>query len=253
MVESVRLVEEAIKTTEKKKRIDIIDAARGFSVLLMVIHHAFYDIYAFLDGPEWIYRNPYFMFLQIIFIGIFIFVSGIASRFSRGNIERGAIVMVFAIIITYVTVRMESPIYFGILHLLGSFMIFYGLTRKLWDNIPRVAAPCIYISLIILSVLARECWSPVSDNPVIRDLLSVFGWRQERWVNADYQSVLPWIFVFLLGTWVGEYIREGKFPKWFYKTNIPFLPLVGRNALAIYMLHQPVLYGLTMLVLYLRT
>jgi len=237
---------------EKKKRIKIIDAARGFAVTLMVIHHAFYDIYAFLDGPKWLYRNPVFMFLQVIFIGVFIFVSGIASRFSRGNVERGSIVIVLAMIITYITVRMDTPIYFGILHLLGSFMIFYGLTRKLWDNIPRKAAPYIYITLIIICVLLRVYLSPVSENPVIRDLLSVLGWRQQGWRNADYQTVLPWIFVFLLGTWLGEYIKEGKFPKWFYDFKVPVFPFIGRNALPIYMLHQPLLYGLTMLVLYLR-
>jgi len=238
---------------EKKKRIDIIDAARGFSVLLMVIHHAFYDIYAFLDGPVWLYRNPVFMFMQIIFIGVFILVSGIASRFSRGNIERGSIVIVFAVIITYITVRVGSPIYFGILHLLGSFMIFYGLTRKIWDRIPRKVAPYIYIALIALTALARAHFSPTSENPVLRDLLSIFGWRQQGWVNADYQTVLPWIFVFLFGTWVGGYIREGKFPKWFYEFKVPVFPFIGRNALVIYVAHQPVLYGLTMLVLYLRT
>jgi uncharacterized membrane protein len=31
----------------------------------------------------------------------------------------------------------------------------------------------------------------------------------------------------------------------------PFFPLVGRNALLVYVLHQPVLYGATMLAAYL--
>jgi len=235
---------------EKKKRIEIIDALRGFAIILMVIHHALYNTWAFLDAPYWLYSNPVFNALQAFFIGLFILISGISSRFSRGNVERGSIVIVIAIIITYVTVRMEMPIYFGILHLLGFFMIFYGLTRKFWDKIPGKIAPFIYIALIILGTLARIFLSPTSDNPVISDLLSVLGWYQPDFINFDKQVILPWIFVFLFGTWVGEYIREGRFPARFYEIKVPFFPFVGRNALLIYVFHQPILFGITVLIAY---
>jgi len=231
---------------KEKKRIEIIDALRGFSVIMMVIHHALYNTAVFLGAPWWLYSNPVFNALQLIFIGIFIVVSGVSSRFSRGNIERGSIVIVIAVIITYVTNRMDMPIYFGILHLLGFFMIFYGLTRKFFDNLPRKAAPYIYIGLILISIAAREFLSPTSDNLILRDLLSVLGWWQPGFVNYDNQVILPWIFIFLFGTWAGEYIREGRFPTWFYEKRVLFFPLVGRNALMIYVLHQPILFGITM-------
>jgi uncharacterized membrane protein len=230
----------------KMKRIELIDALRGFAVTLMVIHHALYNLVAFLDAPSWLYRNPIFNVLQVLFVGLFIAVSGVSSRFSRGNVERGSIVIVIAIIITYITVRMEMPIYFGILHLLGFFLIFYGLTNKLWNKIPRKTAPYIYIALVITSVLMRMRFSPSSDNIVISDLLSVLGWRQPDYVSYDYQTILPWIFIFLFGTWAGEFIREGKFPLWFYEMKVPFFPFVGKNALIIYVLHQPILVGITM-------
>jgi len=233
---------------EKKKRIEIIDALRGLAVTLMVIHHALYNSAAFLGAPWWVYSNPVFRVLQALFVGLFIAISGVSSRFSRGNIERGSIVIVISVIITYVTTRMEMPINFGILHLLGFLMIFYGLTRKLWDKIPRKIAPYIYIVLTIVTALMRVYLSPSSDNLVIRDLLSVLGWRQPGFVSFDYQTILPWIFVFLFGTWAGEYVREGKFPSWFYEMKVPFFPFVGRNALLIYVLHQPVLYGVAMLI-----
>jgi len=235
---------------EKKKRIEIIDALRGFAVTLMVIHHALYNTTAFLDAPWWLYRNPVFDMLQALFIGLFLVISGVSSRFSRGNVERGSIVIVIAMLITYVTVRMEMPIYFGILHLLGFLMIFYGLTRKLWDNIPGKIAPFVYLVLITISILARVYLSPVSDNLVLRDLLSVLGWYQKGFVNFDKQVILPWIFIFLLGTWIGEYIREGRFPARFYEIKVPFFPFVGRNALLVYVLHQPILFGITMAIAY---
>jgi len=236
---------------EKKKRIEIIDALRGFAVTLMVIHHALYNVWAFLDAPSWVYHNPVFNVLQALFVGLFIMISGVSSRFSRGNLERGSIVIVIAVIITYVTMRMHMPITFGILHLLGFLMIFYGLTRKLWDSIPKNIAPLIYIALILITTLMRIYLSPSSDNLVLRDLLSVLGWRQPGFVSFDYQTILPWIFIFLFGTWMGEYIREGKFPPRFYELKTPFFPSVGRNALIVYVLHQPVLYGITMGIRYL--
>jgi len=233
---------------EKKKRIEIIDALRGFAICLMVIHHALYNTWAFLDAPWWLYRNPVFDALQAFFIGLFIIISGVSSRFSRGNIERGSIVIVVAMIITYVTVRMEMPIYFGILHLLGFLMIFYGLTKKFWDNLPGKVAPVVYLTLVAASILARVYLSPTSEIPVLRDLLSVLGWYQKGFVNFDKQVILPWIFIFLIGTWIGGYIREGKFPARFYEIKVPFFPFIGRNALLVYVLHQPVLFGITMVI-----
>jgi uncharacterized membrane protein len=233
---------------KRKKRIEIIDALRGFAVTLMVGHHALYYCAVFLDAPWWLYRNPVFDVLQAFFIGLFICLSGVSSRFSRGNIERGSIVIVIAVIITYVTNRLDMPIYFGILHLLGTFMIFYGLTHKLWDKIPRKAAPYLYIALTIAGTMARVYLSPTSENAIIQDLLSVLGWRQQGFVSYDYQVILPWVFVFLFGTWAGVYIREGRFPKWFYEARFPLFPLIGRNALLIYVLHPPAFYGVVMLI-----
>jgi len=233
---------------EKKERIEIIDALRGFAVTLMVIHHALYNMAVLLDAPWWLYRNPVFDVLQAFFIGLFITISGISSRFSRDNVKRGCIVIVFAFLITYITTGMDMPINFGILHLLGFLMLFYGVTRKLWDNIPGKAAPVIYISLVIASVFARVYLSPVSDNYALHDILSILGWRQQGFISYDYQPVLPWIFVFLFGTWAGKYIMERKFPGWFYNVKVPVFPFIGRHALVIYIAHQPVLFGLTYLI-----
>jgi len=145
------------------------------------------------------------------------------------------------------------PITFGILHLLGFLMIFYGLAGKLLDKIPKNIAMFLYATLTVLSAYAKSNFSPSSENLVIRDILSVLGWKQPGFVSYDYQTILPWIFVFLFGTVVGVYIRDGKFPAWFYEKKVPFFPLVGRNALLIYVLHQPVLVGATLGISYLIT
>ena len=237
---------------KQKGRIEIIDALRGISVVLMVIHHMLYNLAAFLGAPWWLFSNPVFNVLQLFFAGLFIALSGVSSRFSRGNVERGAKALLLAVVITYVTVRIGMPIWFGVLHLLGFSMLFFGLTSKFWDLLPRKVAPIAYLALIVSSSLARSHLSPISDSDWIRDILSVLGFRQEGFTSYDYFPLLPWLFVFLLGTWTGLYIRERKLPSWFYSASVPVFPKIGRRALLVYMLHQPVLYGIVMAIASLR-
>lgn len=231
-----------------KKRIDIIDALRGLSVILMVIHHALYDLVVFLGAPSWLFWNPVFNVLHYVFAGLFIFLSGVSSQFSRSNINRGLKVFAIALVLTIITSLpfVNSPIRFGVLHLLGFCMVFYGLSRKVWDKIPRVIAPVIYIVLLVGTALA------VGLIQIDVSFLWMFGWFRPSFYSADYFPIFPWLFVFLLGTWAGFYIIENKLPKWFYETRVLVFPAVGRKALLIYILHQPILYGIVMLIIYLK-
>jgi uncharacterized membrane protein len=181
------------------------------------------------------------------FAGLFIFLSGVSSQFSRSNIKRGLKVFAIAMMFTIVTSlpMLNMPIRFGVLHLLGFCMIFYGVTRKAWDGIPRLIAPVLYIVLLVGTALAVG----LIDIPV--SYLYMFGWTAPGFYSSDYFPIFPWLFVFLLGTWAGFYIKENKLPAWFYEKRVPVFPAVGRKALLIYILHQPVLYGIIMLIVYL--
>jgi len=251
---------------ESNKRIDLIDALRGLAVVMMVIHHMLYNLAAFLGAPWWVFTNPVFDFLQYIFIGLFLFLSGVSSRFSRSNVRRGLIAIALAIGISVVTFVMGMPIWFGILHLLGVCMVFFGLTRKFWDLIPGKAAPVVFIPLIAASALARAYAALTSESLWMRNFLAILGWLQPDrfdktllpWHDGfvfgsyDYQPIFPWILVFLLGTYAGIYIRERRLPNRFYEQKVPFFPIVGRKALIIYILHQPVMYGIVQGVLFIK-
>jgi len=222
------------------KRIEIIDGLRGLAVVLMVIHHFLYDLCEFLGAPWWLFSNPVFNFLHYVFAGLFIMLSGVSSRFSRSNIKRGIKVLIVAFVIYLVTLFMKMPIRFGVLHLLGFCMVFYGLTYKVWDSIPDLIMPILCVLLLVGSALA------VNLIKIDSKFLWMFGWTYPNFYSADYFPIFPWLFVFLLGTWIGKYIKDEKFPRWFYEAHIPFFPAIGKKALIIYIVHQPVLYGLTM-------
>lgn len=228
---------------ERRERIQSIDAIRGFCIILMVAYHFFYDLVFFLGAPNWIFSNQVFDILQPFFAGVFIILSGVSSRFSRSNTRRGVKVVVAALIITLVTWFMGNIVVFGILHLLGVCMIFYGLTGRLWDKIPEKCAPFIYIGLAIIAVLVRG-----AVNPTQTDIFFVFGFCTRSFYSSDYFPLLPWLFIFLLGTWLGKLVRDKRLPQWVHTVNPPAFPAIGRKSLVIYVLHQPVLYGVTMLI-----
>ena len=66
--------------------------------------------------------------------------------------------------------------------------------------------------------------------------------------SADYFSIIPWLFVFLFGAFIGKLAKEEKFPKGMYKQRSKFLCFVGKNSLWVYILHQPAIY-LVMLII----
>lgn len=224
------------------KRIRLIDGLRGLAVVLMVIHHFLYDLVYFMNLPSWLFSNPVFNVLHYIFAGLFILLSGVSSRFSRSNINRGLKVIGIAILFTVVTCLIHMPIIFGVLHLLGFCMLFYGLTHRLWEKCTSVCFPIVCVLLT-----AASAWA-TGNIAIESKWLWMLGWTYDGFVSFDYFPLLPWIFIFLLGTSLGGAIREGKLPKWFYTADIPVFSQIGKHSLIIYILHQPVLYVITILI-----
>ncbi len=208
----------------------------------MVIHHFLFDLVVFLGAPEWLFYNPVFNFLHYVFAGLFVTLSGVSSRFSRSNVKRGIKVLVVAYAMTVVTYFMNIPIRFGVLHLLGFSMIIYGLTGKFLDRLPRRFALLLYAVLVAIL-------TPVTTLVTVKArFLWMFGFIYDGFFSSDYFPIFPWLFVFLFGTVVGMYIKERRFPEWFYTLDPPVFPAIGRHALLIYIVHQPVLYGITLLI-----
>jgi len=117
-------------------------------------------------------------------------------------------------------------------------MIIYGLCGKHLDKIPRKAAVVLWIFLFIacdVFVLNRTYEIPG---------LWWLGIHSSGFYSADYYPLLPWIFMFFIGTRMGQYVAEGRFPQGFYSAKPTKLGTMGRHALLIYLAHQPVCYGL---------
>ena len=68
------------------------------------------------------------------------------------------------------------------------------------------------------------------------------GFYPEGFISADYFALLPWLFLF----WAGYFAHRliGREQMGVLRSSV-CLPLgwLGRHSLLLYMLHQPVLYG----------
>ncbi len=226
---------------DSKGRIQIIDGLRGISIFLMVLYHFGFDLVAFVGAPPGLIFNPVLAILQPLFAGIFIFVSGISCRFSRNNLKRGLLLLAFGVGITVVTFFMAMPVWFGIIHFLGLAPIIYLLLRPLLDKVSRPALIVIYIVLYLCAMVFTSRYYNVN-------FLWWLGFRPEGFASADYFPILPWIFIYLAGTWAGSYIVERRLPESFYTFKVPVFAAIGRNTLIIYILHQPVLYVITLII-----
>ena len=119
-------------------RIDIIDALRGVSILLMVVYHFGYDMVMYGRWPDWILFNPAINTLQSVFAGVFILLCGFSCRYSRNNPRRGILLLTLAAIISVATYLADTPIYFGILHFLGVSVLIYSAAPKFFRASLRI-------------------------------------------------------------------------------------------------------------------
>lgn len=244
----------------KRKRIYFLDELRGFAILCMIVHHAFLDVGDVL-GLTWGYRIfDALCTVQPAFWAIFIIISGICSRLSRNTIKRGFVVLGAGLIITLFTAVIMpmfgftgSEIYFGILHCLGCCMIITGLLMPVISKINyKLGAVISAFSFIFTygintgTMLFTLIKLPASWYQY--DFLAPLGVYSKNFESADYFSIIPWLFLFLFGAFIGKLAKNENLPKFMYKQRSKFLCTVGKNSLWVYILHQPAIYLIMLII-----
>ena len=240
--------------TPQKNRIWELDALRGICILCMIVVHFVFDLneFASLDliMPGW------FNFCQRYGHILFILISGICAALASRSFRRGMIVFGAGLLITGVTLFMvyvlkfnrSLSIFFGILHLLGICMMLFPLFKKL----PVWALAVLGAGFVALGVWLAALEPVAVSFPSAQGLLlGAIGIRPAGFYSGDYFPIFPNLGWFLLGAVLGRTAyrrRESLLPK----VNADFFLLrffrfCGRHSLWIYLLHQPVLAGLTML------
>lgn len=243
---------------ELKKRIHLMDEIRGFDVLLMVAFHWFYVLGYLLEVPLGVTLFNFFRPAEPFFAGLFIVICGISCHLSRSNLKRGLLLAGVAVGLSAVMYLFmpEQMIWFGILHFLALAILVFVPLRRLVERIPPAAgiAVCLVLALLTWNLIGNTCRigpggalaAPLPDWMKAQVWLYPLGLGRGPGDAADYFPFFPWIFIFFIGCFIGVWAKAGSFPDFAYRRRVPFLSFVGRHALPIYLVHQPVFYGIGM-------
>lgn len=236
------------------KRYWQIDTARGIAVILMISYHTLYDL-DFLQIVSLPLRSMSVR-LMLYPIGIlFLSLVGFSLVLSykrylndkksvppfRKYGKRGLFLFSLALIITAVTwvYPHDGFIVFGVLHCISLSIIFsyWFITRPTLALISGIA-------LIFLGILFYQI-------TVSTPYLFWIGLKTSSFYTLDYFPLIPWFGVVLIGIFFGQktytilqkkYNVSEKPPK----VAIPFT-FLGKHALVIYFIHQPIVFGLIIL------
>ncbi len=244
---------------KSRQRIHFLDELRGFAVFCMVFYHAFFTTGYVFKWSFGITLMNFFSPAEPFFAGLFILISGIASNLSHSNIERGAKLFFIAYAVTVVSffaVGEKEAIRFGILHMLSVSMMLYGILTKVSRLIPTIIGIAVNALLFVFTFTVQLGYFQIPFVTRIfppaelykTDILYPLGFPGTGFVSGDYFPLLPWLFLFFAGGFLGKYAAAKKFPSFTYKKHCPPFSFIGRHALIIYVLHQPVIFGICELV-----
>lgn len=226
----------------KRERFAELDHLRGLAVSMMIIYHAAFDLQVFagwnLDVLRggWLILARSTLILFLLLVGISFAVSS-RKRAEQGRslwpraMRRAAVVGGLAAVISIGTYAFDPTNYvrFGILHCIAASI----LLLPLFYRIRRFA--------ILITPLTLLPWYLATLLP--SEGLLPFGLTPAGFQSIDYVPLLPWFAIVLIGLWLG-WLGYERYPQW--RTSMPTLSMsplrwMGRNALLIYLVHQPIL------------
>ena len=225
-----------------RRRFDVLDVWRTLAIVLMVAYHFLYDLYIFgVISANQLFSAPLNVLERFICCS-FILLAGASARFSRNNLRNGLVVLGAGLVVQIGAAAAGQTIRFGVLMLLGSSMVLWHFLGKGLQKLPgwSVAAG----SGVLF--FAARWWT--GRTAVSVPWLYPLGFTAPGFYSADYFPLLPWFFLFLTGTALGGWClahRENRL----LTVSLPrALTWPGRHSLIIYVLHQPVLYGISYLI-----
>lgn len=234
----------------RPSRLHGIDALRGFTVLSMVAYHFMYDVNIIYGrSPNW-YREPQVFFWQQCICWCFILISGFVWPWGKSkNLRRGIVINLWGLAITAVScIAVPSEaIWFGVLNFIGcAVLLLIPLDKGLKRLNPWLG---LALSFLLFWLFRHVDSGYLSLGSLFRldlpralyttRLLTPLGFPYPGFRSSDYFPMLPWFFLYLCG-----YFFHGIFmahPGWQrpFAGNIPVLGFIGRRALPVYVLHQP--------------
>lgn len=235
---------------ESPRRVRAFDIWRGFSVISMVLFHYCYDL-RYLSGLALPWFAPPLQDIWRASISwSFIFIAGCMCALSRNNLRRGGVYALFAAAIWVATTvaAVDTPISFGVIYCMAACTLTEWLLERLHAQ-PRgyVAAMLLMAGFVLLlglpdGTVGLGPWRLAVPRAFYStEWLSWLGLPGPRFASGDYYPLLPYLLLYLAGTACGSLWHQRGYPAWAYRDVARPLQLIGRHALLVYVVHQPVL------------
>lgn len=239
----------------KKKRLDLLDTIRGIVLVSMIIYHAVWNM-VYIYGMNWKWYRSYGAYLwQQSICWTFILLSGFCFSLGKRHLKSGLMVFGGGLVVTAVTllVMPENRVVFGVLTCIGSCILILTFSEKGLRKIPAEAGVVISFLLFLIMKNINNGYLGLGE---MRFLELPKGWYQNYvtayfglpfrgFYSTDYFSLFPWLFLFITGFYLYKIVEKYHiFKKGFWQISIPAFSFLGRHSLLIYLLHQPVIYGI---------
>lgn len=244
-------MEKLAKNKTAPGRYALLDELRGLDLVSMMLYHACWDL-AFLFGVEmkWYAATPGHLWQQSI-CWVFILLSGFCVPLGHHTLRRGATVFGAGVLVTAVTLLFmpEERVIFGVLTFLGAAMLLTGILEPLLQKVPPAAGLVVSAVLFALCYSVSSGWVGVGSWKLLLPqglyanyLTAFFGFYPEGFFSTDYFALLPWIFLFWAGYFGHRSIGRARMEPLRRSVCAP-LGWMGRHSLVLYLLHQPVIFG----------
>ena len=232
-------------------RYALLDELRGLDLVSMMLYHACWDLVFLFDvNMRWYAGTPGRLWQQTI-CWVFILLSGFCAPFGRYMLRRGTVVFGAGAVVTLATLVFmpEGRGIFGVLTFLGAAMLLTGVLEPLLKKVMPA------VGLAVSAVLFAVCypvglgwvglggWKLMLPQSLYANYFTAFlGFYPDWFYSADYFGLLPWLFLF----WAGYYLHKAVGRRRMEPLRRPVCPALGwmgRHSLLLYLLHQPVIYG----------
>ena len=231
----------------------MLDTMRGLTLISMIAYHTVWDmVYIFDVKWDWYKSDMAYIWQQSI-CWSFILLSGFCWSFGKVKCKRALTVFLAGIVITVVTLiaMPQERIIFGVLTFLGTAMFLMIPLDKILSKF-KPAIGFVVSFLLFLAVRNVNEGELGFEGIVLMELpdgwyrgwlATYLGFTESSFFSTDYFSVLPWIFLFITGYFLHGIMKQKGWFVYLEKGKCVWLENLGKNSLWIYMLHQPIAYG----------
>lgn len=234
-------------------RLALLDTLRGLLLCSMILYHFYWDaVYLFGVDLPWRRHCGLYLWQQSICWG-FLLLSGFCQPLGRRPLRRGALLLLAGALVQAVTAPLaDNRVCFGILTLLGSCTLLSVPLHRCLRGMRPAAGMLLCALLFALTrnvsrgALGFETWEFARLPAALyqNDFTAYLGLPPPNFFSSDYFPLLPWAFLFFCGAFAGRSQTARRFLQRYPVAGHDPMRFLGRHSLAVYLLHQPLLYAL---------